>query len=1458
MDIEFAEDETARPEPGGSKGTKEREREISMLLLRLSLEEKQGDTSCRSSALLDHSSSLLEAVIDKSCFSPVDVFNDIKKRAERKRYPLPMEAFIAFLMSPSTAGDQIARVAIGMIGILILSAENIPATLDQAIRSKVRASLYDHLSRCRNGNNRCSAMSVHVAHAFSCMVTTDWWPDTAKSPNLATQLFSCGPSQCASLNQCSPWLHRMCSPSHTYPGDTSRRLLLAAGLGAEMLSADLRDGAPASGDDELTTEQEEEDEEDDQSAPPEAEQHVQQHGATQPNPHLMHFPARLPIPLPGDLFTPRPHLRDAFLTLPEFPRTSTAITWRQATNLFSTYIIRNKDRFFIPGDIVHAHIRGSPLGRAFGNDVLHRKDAQQSLLRQLVPVSPASALAASVQTAPTEQSGSAMTVTVPNLPEAPRESTDEPMEEICCACHETLTRAQLCTLACNHTIHLNCASTWFQHSNTCPMCRDICSGNNPGLLPSEQSRRTMIFPSGATLTSDARTSTSLIPGLLATTMQAPRITLPGRSSPGGPPRRSNSFRGLFERRLRLLEREHQRDRCHPYRVPPQAAPAVTPVPAPSPTASATGLQDVHFLQSTIQVMMIMIAVVMASFLPTARAGLIEELTPPSHSDQSTVKTYQSNDILAFESFPRSVSMGMTSETVDLTTLADLEGTMQALTDHAATLQGSTQVPFSQAENFCSPTGYHQTLTNILQPGLKLPHFIQTQEFENRPAKTYEAVLRGAADLLFCNYSLSHHTILSLATTLDSSSSYYNQNRKQKFQINSKWLVDSKGETCKTGRTLRRGEIVKAHADQTLTIPTEMGSLYSCAEACKNLAELLVTHQNSGCMMGAACGEKHNKGCRFFSFNWQTSKCTLSSSRDVALDTEWSEGFNSLTAPVDCLALPQHQSTTINVNGTMMNMASICKFNPKGMPPNSYVYRSCPGVSSGLSSDILPLATQLDSYFLSLNGIKIDNNGTSQGMGKQERGQTSRGRRSTPAVMAYLKPLLKQFIGLGHMHLSSSVGMRFISGALPLTYLLLLGHSIISLTVAAALESTPTASSDHYVKLEESAPLIYDAWELIESPNLLSLQPTDSNCKMSDNILETANKIPSLLHALHRSLNQLQKPLHRLLYDPYPLTSKVREIITEAKGHFGFWTVYDKTSRKLMRFYTYKVTGDPETAVRQVAVIGGSSLSPVTQGTLVQGGTPPPGSPSWVCVAVVSESNATSSNFTPKECYGTPTLSSSEVYFTSFLPHADIVRVFGNHHLEFKCPRSSPGSFVSRGLLIFVLGRECSLSIDGAVSREADLQGVSAWNQPLLLVDKTSEFQPHKNAPFPPPMRYAVNQLANETLAPSIHKLFSSTTALDERSDLHAVALSLSLTFVLLIIFSLLFVLRTRLACYQQISDWCADMNFIGNNEDVDEDSAAVEMDTGYASVPQPEPTSTLNPKETSTISSGFTHTLQRK
>ena len=99
MDIEFAEDETARPEPGGSKGTKEREREISMLLLRLSLEEKQGDTSCRSSALLDHSSSLLEAVIDKSCFSPVDVFNDIKKRAERKRYPLPMEAFIAFLMS---------------------------------------------------------------------------------------------------------------------------------------------------------------------------------------------------------------------------------------------------------------------------------------------------------------------------------------------------------------------------------------------------------------------------------------------------------------------------------------------------------------------------------------------------------------------------------------------------------------------------------------------------------------------------------------------------------------------------------------------------------------------------------------------------------------------------------------------------------------------------------------------------------------------------------------------------------------------------------------------------------------------------------------------------------------------------------------------------------------------------------------------------------------------------------------------------------------------------------------------------------------------------------------------------------------------------------------------------------------------------------------------------------------
>ena len=1442
-------------------------RDCSMLLLQLALDERQSDSSTfRSTAVLDNSSTLLLALADSRAVAPTKEFLAIKHRAERRRYPRPIEAYITFLMSPATAGTQIARTAVGVIAILIMSSEDLPATIDADIKSKVRSCLHFHLRRCREGPNKCESISIHVSQAFSYMVLQDWWPTRAASPSLHTQLFKCGPSNCKDLDHCSPWLHRMCSSTHTFHGGISARLLLAAGLGAELLTADLegdlQEDAGGVGDDGDAMEVD-----DDQSSRPEDDAAAGEaeappgHGLSQPSntlspptcgPNatvLLRIPARLPIPRPEDLFAPRPYLRQAFATLPTFPREATLITWRQATKYFSEYIIKNKDRFFINNDVVHAHIAGSPLAKAFNNDVLHRADATQSLLRQLIPASSTSTLDVPIEAATRPSDGplpAAAGQEDGDLPAAQQQEgghlghqADEGLpdgdtrQEICCACQDHLPPHARCTLACNHTLHLDCATRWFQESSTCPLCRDVCSTTNMGLLPVEALQRTMIFPSGAALTSSPRhlnlsaialnvratrpsaaTPAPLLAPSSPTSASSAAVVNPGSEATQQGmegtryqhhANRGGSFHGLLARRVRLLERAQERQRPYPLPAPNN--------PPQRPSALQT-VRDVHFLQTTIQVLMTVIAFTLASFLPSSRGALIENSSPPKHVDPSLVSIYRSNDILAFESFPRSVSMGLTSETVNLSVLFELQSTLETLEAHASDLRGSTQVPLSQAEAFCSPSGYHQQLTDVLSPSLKLPHFIEAKELDDEPAKTYVAILRGHQGSLYCNYSLSHQAIMTLTSTLDRSSSYYNQNRRQKFDSYSTWLHNSKGENCQTGRTLRRGEIIPDHADMKLHVSVVSGSMYSCAEACKNMARLYETNQQGGCMWGSSCAGEYTKDCRFYSFNWQTGICSLSSRLDVSLDTGWTEGFNSLTAPVDCLALAQHQPAYIDLNGTMTDMAGVCKFNHKGNSPSAIVYRSCPGDGNGMMNDLLPLKTLLESYTMALSrdqGLvnvsspKLDKRKAINGLegitATDNLVELERKKRSSPAVLAFLKPVLRKFIELGRLHLSSSIGMQFVSGALPLGYLLLLGSSLIALTVDAATESYATTSATPFVHLSDSPMQTFEAWDLVESPNLLSLEPRDKTCRVPANILEASNQVPSILHAMHRSLNRLQQPLRRLVEDPTPISNKVRSTISDAGGRFGFWTVYDEKRKTMTRYYTYRISGDPKTAVRQVAIIGGSSLSPVKQGTLVQGGIPPPSAPSWTCAAVVSEATESSPSYTPKECYGSPQLTTSPMFMTSFLPHSDIIRIIGRHFLDYDCPQSSPGSIYSRGILIFIIGRECSLSLDGAVTRDPDIHGESSWSQPLILVDRTSEFQPHNQAPFPPPLKYAVGRLANKTLSTTISQLAESTANINNRSDSADIAIGLFFATVLVLGGAALLIYRHRQKCFEIWQNW---------------------------------------------------------
>ena len=74
----------------------------------------------------------------------------------------------------------------------------------------------------------------------------------------------------------------------------------------------------------------------------------------------------------------------------------------------------------------------------------------------------------------------------------------------------------------------------------------------------------------------------------------------------------------------------------------------------------------------------------------------------------------------------------------------------------------------------------------------------------------------------------------------------------------------------------------------------------------------------------------------------------------------------------------------------------------------------------------------------------------------------------------------------------------------------------------------------------------------------------------------------------------------------------------------------------------------------------------------------------------------------------------------------------------------------------IVGRECSLLLDRSSILRPDLRSKSPWSQPLILVDKRQEFPPHKHAPFPPPLSYAVGVVANESLFPEISTLKNRT------------------------------------------------------------------------------------------------------
>ena len=170
--------------------------------------------------------------------------------------------------------------------------------------------------------------------------------------------------------------------------------------------------------------------------------------------------------------------------------------------------------------------------------------------------------------------------------------------------------------------------------------------------------------------------------------------------------------------------------------------------------------------------------------------------------------------------------------------------------------------------------------------------------------------------------------------------------------------------------------------------------------------------------------------------------------------------------------------------------------------------------------------------------------------------------------------------------------------------------------------------------------------------------------------------------------------------------------------------------------------------RQTAVLSGSSVAPVSEGTLIQGGPRRPGGlgPSWSCVEYIT--NAKNTTWVPEACYGAP-LNPKTIYSTAFLPSARIYRIFGKHRAEYSCPRSSVGTIVSRGLLILLVPNECLFTVDGSPMRGADSSSTSAWTKPIRLVDKASEYEARRDGAYPKSLERAVSRISNDTLLPAI-------------------------------------------------------------------------------------------------------------
>ena len=816
-------------------------------------------------------------------------------------------------------------------------------------------------------------------------------------------------------------------------------------------------------------------------------------------------------------------------------------------------------------------------------------------------------------------------------------------------------------------------------------------------------------------------------------------------------------------------------------------------------------------------MYLIVISLMLLLIPRTSADMIDPPKANRHQDPSVITSFRAGDVLAFENNPRSMSLGMTSEAVDVSILFNLKEQLWKLVQHAGSLGSNNLVSRSACEHFCQPMGYATKMTEVLKKELKMPHYVFTRESHNRPEKTYFVLLlEDGNGKRYCNYSLSHSATFSLTSALDIGSPYYTESRSEKYSIYALWLVDERGQACKDGVNVKRGEIVPGDTDYEVTIMHSHGSLWGCIDVCHNINGLRETAlKYPGCVLGQDCQNFTHSRCEVWSYNYIKSRCRISGLPDPGRDLDTYNGYNALMANHQCRSHQQHQSTLILVNETLHEVSRVCKYSENQPPSSQHLYRSCPGVADSLLTDVIPLTTSLEGYVMSLKrtlGSRAKGNDSVQisledvkdrrgaptsGAGRSK--EVQRTRRSIPvtALMATLRPTLTNFLHLGQAHLAAGIGKVFLGSALPMGNLLLLTTNILTMIVTMAAGLPSVAHYDTNARLEEAKNEKYQDWALVTTPDLFTLKATNEVCNADD--LLTADSIPSLLRGMHEALNRLQAPLKRIVEDASPISDEVRDHIKKEGKEYGFWSRYFEDQNLVIRYFAYKVTGGPETSVTQVSVLAGNSLSPVIQGTVIAGGARRPGTttPSWSCIGFVKEKGDQNLPWIPRECYQSPILSNSEVYTTNFLPDAQLIRVWGQHSMGHSCPKVPPGIIRARGLLVFVIGRECQVTMDGVHLRPEDQTAESPWTRPVLLVDRENEYpMPEiEGALYPKQLVHAITRLTNESIHPALQGIKAETE--DESQARATTDQVLGVTLFLAIVI----VLVMMLACYRRVRIW---------------------------------------------------------